>query len=267
MQRKRVFTLTLTLLALAAGPAVADGPVMKTQTFDADQVLIIPGVMALVMPDGDNLEVRNVPPAQQRDKAYRDVDLKAGDVLVMFNGKRIKGLEDLRSRLEELAVGDEMKFGIRRGSEMKLVAFDKAEADRQGGPQVMMMTMTVDEDDSTADLQADGPMVQKMTFSAKDNLLLLEAGMMLSDEDGVVSVKAILPGMDAADVNEGDRVVSFNGKKATSIDQLRELYDAVPSDTEFSLVPERDGEQHTGTYVKIEPGGTRIIKAGRNDEQ
>jgi len=270
MKYKSAASLMLTLVALAAGFVAAEAQTMQTQTFDAGKVVMIPGVDALVMLEGEMLEVHFVAPPQQRDKAYRDVDLKAGDVLVMLNGKRIKGVEDLRDRIESLEIGDEMKFGIKRGAEMKLVAFDKAEADQEGGPKMMVMTMSVDEGDSAADPGAGGPMVRKMTFSPEDGLLIMEAGVMIADEDDAVTVKAVLPisggAGEAADVDQGDRVVSFNGTNITSMDQLRKLYETLSVDGEFTLVFNRDGEQHSVTYTKAERGGPQIIKAGRNEK-
>ena len=75
----------------------------------------------------NEVKVVFVTPAQRRGKAYRDVDLKTEDRILMANGKRIKTVADFKELYESLPVGEELKMGLRRGEEMRMASFQKSQ--------------------------------------------------------------------------------------------------------------------------------------------
>ncbi len=202
---------------------------------------------ALMEEDG-KLKFLMVMSPDQRPAAYKSVNLKQDDILLMFNGKRLKAVADLTKAYEALKPGDEMKLGIRRGADMRIVSMVKADPDDL--PKMQMKTMTVGADDgeswASAETSLDGV-----------TLTVLEGSGLLAkqDEDAIV-VAMLMPDakdiLGSVEVHEGDRFISLQGKDLTSAEMLGELFDAIPAGDTVTLVLERDDKQYTASFEKRE---------------
>lgn len=100
---------------------------VRMMTFDANTVMIIPEVGGIIKVDGKELRVDRVRPAEARTEAYRGVDLREGDQVLLVNGKRVKTIAALREAYDGAATGSEIKVGLQRGEELLSIAFPKAD--------------------------------------------------------------------------------------------------------------------------------------------
>jgi len=253
-------------LSLGLGLAVStiEAQQTRTMTFSADDAFLIPGLMVLILPGENNLEVEMVPPKEQLPKEYHDLDLEKGDLILMFNGKRVKTIDDIRDRYDSLAVADSVQFGIKRGQEMRIVSFLKPAEDVQGGGgQVMMVTKEIG--DGEAD-EAGGLKIETMgDGQGPEPVVALDAGVVFSeDEDGLtVSVSIANPEAQITGdpLKEGDRLVSIQDETVTSAKAFRKLYESIPVGAKVKLVFTRDGVEHSASFVKAKPENVMIKKS------
>jgi len=132
MKRSRIFLplLLLTLVALAASAQERimrmGGPDGKVRVIKGE-IFDIPELGALIIKGDDGLKVEHVMPAEARPKAYADVDIKSGDLVLLVNGKRVKTIKDVEKQYGAVAVGEEIKLGLQRGEETLISRFAKAD--------------------------------------------------------------------------------------------------------------------------------------------
>jgi hypothetical protein len=175
------FFLTLTLASLPNSAHAQKKMVMSVGGEGIEgQPFIIPELGAIVVFKEKKLEVLNVMPDNARPKDYLEVDIKAGDILVMLNGARLKTIEDLKSAHDSASAGDNFKFGIKRGKEMRILQF--AKADPKSMPKGHAMTMSMD---------AEGG-------GGKPLAVLMGSGIIAEESDGKIVIGALMP--DASDI-------------------------------------------------------------------
>ena len=75
--------------------------------------------------------VDRIMPVDMRPKENRKIEIKKSDEILMVNRKRVKSIEDFKAIYESASAGDEIKLGLKRESEMMLVAFKKADQSAQ----------------------------------------------------------------------------------------------------------------------------------------
>lgn len=71
------------------------------------------GIQANVESEVEGVEVQVVQPASAAEKA----GMKNGDIIVEFDGKKVKNFDELRAIIGSKAPGDKVKIKVRRGSE------------------------------------------------------------------------------------------------------------------------------------------------------
>lgn len=235
-----------------------------TMTFSADDAMFLPGVGAMVVATDGKLRVDFIAPPEQRDQAYREVDIQEGDVLMMVNGKRVKSIEKLRELFEGLEVGAEIKLGLKRDKSIVIASFAKPDDSQMGG-MVMMMTQDVEEG------QDGGPATittKTMSFGGNDNMVpLIGLGIMLTNSDGSLKVgpRMQIQGrkVPEVDLQPEDIILSINDQAVNSAKQFSPVYDAIPDGEQVSLKIKRGDETLAITFVKpASPGmgGMKIIK-------
>ncbi len=89
--------------------------------------MIFPEVGGLILSHGHDLRVERVQPPENRIAAYKGVDLREGDLLLLFNGERVKTILALNKAYETLPVGSTLKLGIQRDNQLFNVSFVKAD--------------------------------------------------------------------------------------------------------------------------------------------
>lgn len=107
---------------------------------------------------------------------------------------------------------------------------------------------------------------QTMSFDATTSLMLAEFQAMLTFEEETISVAMRLgrgestPGVDR--LEQGDIILMMNGKRATDIEGLREMYDAINADEEIKIGVRRGEERFILTAIKgavPEGNGMRMV--------
>jgi len=215
---------------------------------------------AIIVQREGALEVLFVGPPEKRPKAYRDVDLEAGDKIVMVNGKKMTSVKDLEATIEVLAVGDEVKFGLKRGKDMRMVAFAKADPDELPQTKMMMKHVSVGEDGAR----------KEMNFSTDGEgeqlSILMGGGMLVKIEQGKLVIAHLLPDAEEilgeADVQKGDLVIKLQGKNVSELDELDDEWRMIETGDEVTLVLSRGGEEFQITFMKadVEAPGMMMIK-------
>ncbi|MCB2229813.1 PDZ domain-containing protein [bacterium] len=242
----RSLTLTLTLVAVLAAGSLAQTKT-KQMVFDAGSAFFIQGLGALVLDKDGRLVVEMMPQKEQMPKELRGIDLNKDDEIMMFNGKRVKTIDDLREQYDALEVGQEVKFGVKNQSGMKIVSFEKPSGEQSGGA-VMMMTTTVGDDEPGGDEHSEskiiGPDGREISVTP-----VFDAGIMLTEVEDGVQIAMVMP--DAKDKLHGDlpsggeQIVTVNGSSAEALSSFKKMYDATPEGEKVTLVYSKDGTEYT----------------------
>ena len=95
--------------------------------FNAGEAQMLPEIKGVVIFANGKVVIGPIPPADQRENEYKNLDLKSGDEIQFVNGKQITSINDFKKFYQPIKTGDEIKLGIKRGSDRSIVAFKKAE--------------------------------------------------------------------------------------------------------------------------------------------
>jgi C-terminal processing protease CtpA/Prc len=216
---------------------------------------------AVVAQMGTDFKVLFVMDPPARLEPYRSVDLKAEDLLLMVNGKKITSLEMLKATIDSVAMGGQIQLGIRRDKDMQIVHY--AKADPKTLPQVKHMTVT-----QTNVGQGSG----EQTFISKGGSgehvsILKGTGIIVKQGEHGLEVMDLMPM--AADIAElkglaaGDRVVSLQGKKLSDLASAGAAWEALATGEPVKLVCSRNSKEQTYTFAKPDPakdsGGAVMI--------
>jgi hypothetical protein len=88
----------------------------------------IPELGCALGDEGGQVKVIHAMPANNRTKAYANVDLQANDLILMVNAKPLKSADAFRTLYEAKAAGDTITLGIKRGESLHLAPFVKMDA-------------------------------------------------------------------------------------------------------------------------------------------
>ncbi len=235
-------------------------PQMKMVTIggdDMDGSAMIGELGALIFEKDSTLTVEHVMEANQRPKAYKDVDLKKGDVILMANGKRMHTADDLNAILDSLTTGEDIKLGIRRDKDMQIVSFKKAAPEDL--PQIKMVTQSMPgEWKSGGEGGQGGPKtVMHTEGDAGPNgqlAVLGGSGLIFKQDSDAVVVLAIIPdakdALGGADVQEGDRIIKIQDKDVTDLAMLQKTFDAIETGQKVSIILARDGKELPASFAK-----------------
>lgn len=191
---------------------------------------------AVIATEEGAMKVLNVMPPAERKDSYKDVDLRENDVVMMANGKRLSAVKELESIYEGLAVGSELKMGIKRKEEMHLISLKKADPKDLPAMQMKIVRGGADDGDDAA------------TFPAVGVVLKMKGKDIVIDE--------MLPGETAVqklDVKPGDAIVEINGKHCTSLEEYGDEFDAVAVGKNVRWTLRRGEKQHTVTFARPQP--------------
>ena len=235
-----VWSLTTVFGLAALGPHASGQEMMR---FSADDTLMIREIGAIMEMSDEGLRVVLAMPGEARPEAYRDIDVREDDVILVVNGKRIRELATARDLLDNASPGDEIALGIDRGGRSVVVRFPKADPaslpDRMvfsgpgghgGGVERRMM------------IQGDvGDLTPVMGLG-----VILESD---GDEPQTVTVSAVLP-IGETDLAEGDVLKSLGGEPVVSAAKVAEAVDAMDVGAEIALVVLRGDEEVSVTQPK-----------------
>lgn len=241
--------LALSFLAL---PAAASAQSMSMQVEGDDiegQPYTIGELGALVFLKSGKLEVFHVLGKEMRPKAYRSVDIQVGDLLIMLNGSRLKTIEDLQSALEGAETGKKLKFGIKRGKDMRMLSFAKADPESLPKMQTKTMSFGGDGEGHEGAMKMGGAVT-----------MLPGSGIIASLSDSAIVIAALMPDADKAlkegGANMGDRIISLQGTKITDLEQLSEIFEGIAVGDEIKLTLANADKEFTVMFKKQKFEGT-----------
>jgi S1-C subfamily serine protease len=184
-----------------------------------------------------------------RPEAYKEVDLQANDVILMANGKKLESIDDLEILMDGVATGDQIQLGVRRGKDMQIVRYLKA--DPESLPKMKRMMVTADEGE-------DGEVKKEMSFQSAGGQervsMMRGTGIIARETEGQVQVAHLLPHSEETkglgDVAEGDLVISLQGTSLTSLDDLDKIWESIAIGEEVTMVCSRESKPFTCTFTK-----------------
>jgi S1-C subfamily serine protease len=211
-------------------------------------------VGAVIVDNGKELKVLHAMPVDMRLKAYKDIDIKDGDIVLMCNGKRLKTLKELEEAYNATAVAADFILGVKRGEERMIVAF--AKADPKDLPKMQMNVS------STEGAMPGGPNVRRMVIGGggQDIAPLMGLGIIVGKKDGAFKIVGVMQNAGkSADLKVDDIVESFNGVKITSTQQLSEMYDKLAVGAKLDIKYKRDGKSMQASLAKPEAQQGRVM--------
>jgi C-terminal processing protease CtpA/Prc len=249
---------TISLLALIVAVMM-----LHSSPAEAQMKLMIEGdafmvreIGATIVQNDDNLEVVFMLPEDSRPEAYKSVDIREKDLILMVNGKKVKSVSDIRELFDGIKPGEDVKIGLKRDKSMMIVSFERA--DPESLPEFKTMTFTsIDSSDGESEGGVMKVVKRMETSGGKDDieLTMLEgSGLVIGEsEDGLI-IAAVMPdakeSLASADVKKGDRLISVQGEKTSSVAALAKLFDEIEVGTAVTLDLAREGQPFSVTFDK-----------------
>lgn len=233
----------LVALSLLSFSSMGFAQVVKTLTIEnPDDALMINEFGGLILNANDTIKVEMVLPPENRDEAYRELDIQAGDIIKMVNGKKLTSLKIFKDIYENAKLGEEIKLGIYRDKKMTLAKFVKADfSAMQGGMQITM--------------GSEGGMPVAGSF--------IDAGLLLGESDGkiIISdvVEEIAPKFKNYTPQNGDVIVSIQGNDVGSPDELENAYKQIKVGDTVTLVLLHENDKVEMSFSKPEEKAVRKV--------
>ncbi len=254
MKNSFLLALAVCFLIFASAESQTMKKIIKSGPGEGKRVIInddggdffdIPELAVFISQSGDNLSVTNVMDVDARPKGYENIDIKLEDIVMMANGKRLTKLEDLETIYKDAKPGTTIKLGIKRGDQMMITSFDKADPDK-----LPKHKMIIQKGDGEGDVNFLG---------------IPSVGLILGSKGKKITVTEVLDNakeqLQGADVKVGDEVQKINGKEIKSFDDLSKTYRKLDVGDNVELITSRSGKSHTVTFKKPEEkGGMKIIR-------
>jgi S1-C subfamily serine protease len=229
--------------------------VRKTITKSIDDeggMCLIKEFGGVLVVDDDEIKVDMVMPADQRHNDYKTLDIKEGDIVKMINGKKINTPEMLEKIYNSFEIGKEIKLGIFRGKEMRIVKFAKADPEKLPG-----QMMVIGGPDSAVEIA----------------MSMVTVGLVASEKDGRVVIDEVIGNMlakfDGQTPKKGDAIVKVQGQLVTSASELDKIFESVPVGEKVSLELSRQDEKYTTGFEKSDTescSGTRKIRINKQGD-
>ena len=235
--------------------------VKMTRRVEAEGFFMIPELGAAVLQNKDTLRVDMISPESERPKEFASVDLREGDLILLFNGKRLVTAEAMEAAYKILKVGDAIQLGIKRKDGLHLVNFKKA--DESTLPKRKMMMMKVDDKDSSPDAKV-FPDKAVHKIEGDDVTLVASAGLILSRIDGktVVASTLPLPGLEIIEgaFSEGDVLSSVNDRNVDDPQHAKDIIESLNLDDTVKCLVLRGDKAVPVSFVKSAVQPQVIIK-------
>ncbi len=225
-------------------------PRMQMITAESGEAFIIPECECLALMKDSVISILAVlEPAKRPDK-YRTIDIQKGDVLMMLNGKKLTDATFLRTMYDSLAMGAEIKLGLKRNGKPMIVSFQKGEPIEGGNMKMVLDT------EGGAPGQQGGQRVMKQFAGGEDFDeidALVPLGILVGISKGKAVVADLLP-MAGEVYGEKtpatkDELVSIDGKPIKGMEAIESLRPSLVSAKKGTVVVRRDGKELTFNYV------------------
>jgi predicted metalloprotease with PDZ domain len=99
----------------------------KELNLTKDETFHLYEVGAYIIKDKGNFKIQFLAPEEFRIPAYKNVDLKKDDIILVINGISVNQAGDFKEAYEKLNPGKDIKLQIKRGGKMMTVTLKKAD--------------------------------------------------------------------------------------------------------------------------------------------
>ncbi len=243
-------------------PTLAGAQVKMTRHIEADGLFMIPELGAVVLQNKDTLRVDMMPPVDQRPKEYASVELREGDLILMFNGKRTSTSAALESAYHALNVGDQIQLGIKRKDGLHLVTFKKADESTLPKREVRMV-IGDDKGDKGGTKIATGNHALKI--QGEDALVVASAGMALAKKDGRTIVAALIPLPDVKFIDGqfaiGDVIEKVNDSTVASPREIQTIIGGLNDGDTVKVSLRRGDQKIVVSFIRTAAGAKMILKS------
>ena len=246
----KVTIRTIALLSVMSLPLMTGAQVKITRQIEADGFFMIPELGAAVVQIKDTLKVDLMPPIEQRPKDYASVDLREGDLILLFNGKRVTTAAALESAYKALKIGDQIQLGLKRKDGLHLATFKKADESTLPKRKLMMMNVGGHGDSSKI---GSGPGALKI--EGDKATVVISAGIVLSQKGGKTMVAAVLsiPDLEIIEGNFAQRDIleMINAKTVSSPKEAQTIVESVRDGDTVKVALSRGDEKVMVSFVKL----------------
>lgn len=256
-QKKGLIKNSLILMALVMLWLPVQAQHVKTMTIGGDggEIFLLPEVGGIIVESDAGPKLEMVMPSDQRPGDYKVVDIQAGDIIKMFNGKSMKTVSAIEEAYEVLEIGDDVKFGVRRDKDIFIVKFAKMDPKDASGTMMVKSCPASD--------------VGDLSNVSTD---LVDLGLILSEKDGEISVVDVITEMPSAFIGtqpeNGDRLVKIQSDNISSTKQLTQIYSNINANEKASLTILRGVKEINLQFIKPKSGsGGASVKIIRKQEQ
>ena len=262
----RTFVMLMLMLISAVNAQVFVSRSDSSMDKIVGQPITIGEVGAVIVDNGKELKVLHAMPVEMRPKAYKDIDIKDGDIVLMCNGKRLKTLKELEEAYNATAVAADFKLGVKRGEERMIVLHRAAfgsfpKADPKDLPKMQMNMST------TEGAMPGGGNVRRMVFGGggQDIAPLMGLGIIVGKKDDVFKIVGVMQNAaKGGDFKVDDIVESLNGEKIKSTQQLSALYEKLAVGAKLEIKYQRDGKSMQASLTKpAAPQGRVMMRANQ----
>ncbi len=242
-----LLSLLLGIILDQANAADDKRPVMRMMK--ADDVFILQETGAVIVSADSALKIDLIAPPDQRTFEYRAVDMKRDDEILMLNGKKLTSIKDFKDSYESLAIGAEVKLGIRRDRQMMIVSFVKCDPEKLPKHQMRMGAP-----------EGGGGGASFVTLGGADGQMAAfpDLGVIVKADGDRVIVAHVLS--NAAEVfqalspKEGDEILELAGAKVASVGDFELRYGKIAVG-DFVALTLKQGDGTKQIKIK-KPAGT-----------
>lgn len=252
MNTKNVISVLIILCAIAAG-LHAQTFIQRSGTAEGP-VFLLNEVGAILVSARDTVTVGTLLPAKSRPQGYESIDLLQDDRILMFNAERVKTVTDIQSKYNSLKVGDAVKLGIQRGTEMFIVSFEKIEPEKLPKDRKLIIRTAESGPQGAA---GQGNVIQreiKIDGSEDSKQRLVGDSFILEETDSSIKITHVLPGAEETlgdlDVQEADVVLELNGTAVPTIKIFNETFDKIQTGDKVTLTLKRKDQPFTIEFKK-----------------
>lgn len=256
----------LFVLLLLAAPALPQ----QMKMHEAGEIFSLPEIGAVIAQEGDQIKILAALPKDRRVKAYENVDLQEGDLLLFLKGKRLKSVKEFEQDYAAMAIGDTLQIGLRRKEDRLITAFAKADPHSLPAPQMKKVMIGSDGTVTTTNLS--GGKGQIMTKALEPNASeitpVMAMGAVIGSVDGNVKILDKLPfpakELENVDLQEGDVLQALNGRKIANVAQFNEDFEKIAAGAKVDLQYARKDKIMTASFTKPQAQGRMIFRTESN---
>lgn len=219
-------------------------PRARVMKFNAESSLMIDEIGIVVSEEDGKPTVVFIAPEDRRPADAAGMDIKEGDEVGMANGKKVMTVGELKKEYEMAKINDEFKLGLRRDGRAYILTFKRKEAAAHPGRRMVIRR------DGGGDESSD---------------ILPALGIAIEQKKESVVITEILP-EGPKELQEGDVIMTLNGKEIKSVVDFSHVYDRTEEGDELIFSLERDGKKVTYTTKRTMPKGMMRVKVKGDHE-